>query len=136
MGEIAQPRVGLQTGDNFRFLRFWWEVGKSNIAFGCKSAIEAINSGKKWFPHMKGGSFKRWYGNQEYVVNWWKDGAEIRAFKSAVIRNPDFYFRWGVTYSAISSKSFSVRFMMRFTIPETFNLKQALMNPIKLSQAE
>ena len=110
--EVAKPRQGLATADNFRFLRFWWEVGVERIGFGCKSREEALASGKKWFPYMKGGEFRRWWGNQEYVVNWWNDGVELLAFRpKAVIRNPSFYFRRGVTYTAISSKSFSVRFM-------------------------
>ncbi|GAB6161741.1 hypothetical protein JCM12298_09000 [Desulfothermus naphthae] len=108
--EVAKPVVGLQTGDNFRFLRFWWEVGIEHIAFGCKSRKEAIATGKKWFPYMKGGEFKRWWGNQEYVVNWWKDGAELLAFRPrAVIRNPAFYFRQGVTWTDLTSGRFSAR---------------------------
>ena len=118
--EVAKPVVGLQTSDNFRFLRFWWEVGIDRIGFGCKSREEAASSEKKWFPHMKGGSFKRWWGNQEHVVNWWRDGKELRAFEPAVIRNPAFYFRRGVTWSHTTSKSLSVRYM-----PEgfTFNVE-------------
>ncbi len=107
--EVAKPVVGLQTSDNFRFLRFWWEVGIGRIGFGCRSREEALSSGKKWFPYMKGGEFRRWWGNQEYIINWWKDGAELRAFEPSVIRNPDFYFRRGVTYSFLTSGSFSAR---------------------------
>ena len=110
LGEIAQPRVGLQTGDNFRFLRHWWEPGVRRIAFGCKNAQEAMQTGKRWFPYMKGGSFRRWYGNQEYVVNWERDGEELYGFRpTSVIRNPDYYFRRGVTYSYLTSGNFSAR---------------------------
>jgi len=109
--EVAKPVVGLQTSDNFRFLRFWWEVGIDRIGFGCKSREEAASSEKKWFPHMKGGSFKRWWGNQEHVVNWWRDGKELRAFEPAVIRNPAFYFRRGVTWSRTTSKKVSMRLL-------------------------
>jgi len=108
LGEMAQPRVGLQTGNNFRFLRFWWEEGIDRVGFGCKNKEEAQVAGMKWFPYMKGGSFQRWSGNQEYVVNWKKDGEELRSFTpKSVIRNPDFYFRRGVTWSDLTSGRFS-----------------------------
>jgi hypothetical protein len=109
LGDVAQPRQGLATADNFRFLRYWWEVGVSHIAFGCQNAEEARQTKKRWFPYMKGGSFRRWYGNQEYVVNWENDGEEMKAFQPAVIRNPDYYFRRGVTWSRTTSKGISVR---------------------------
>ncbi len=113
--EVAKPRQGLATADNFRFLRFWWEVGIERIAFGCRSREEAIASGKKWFPYMKGGEFKRWWGNQDYVVNWWKDGVEIRNLGVETGRiasrpqNTNFYFQRGVTWSLSSSAGFSAR---------------------------
>jgi hypothetical protein len=111
LGDVAQPRQGLATADNFRFLRFWWEVGQERIAFGCKNAAEAQKSRKRWFPYMKGGAFRRWYGNQEYVVNWENDGKEMKEFEAAVIRNPDYYFRRGVTWTALSAKGLSCRIM-------------------------
>jgi len=120
LGDIAQPRQGLATADNFRFLRFWWEVGKRNIAFGCRDRDEALATGKKWFPYMKGGSYRKWYGNQEYIVNWWRDGEEIK--EGIIIRYPylngkwewaakntDYYFREGITWSRLSQKNFSAR---------------------------
>ncbi|HPU07217.1 MAG TPA: BREX-1 system adenine-specific DNA-methyltransferase PglX, partial [Thermogutta sp.] len=110
LGEIAQPRQGLATADNFRFLRYWWEPGIRHIGFGCRNAAEAQKTGKRWFPYMKGGGFRRWYGNQEYVVNWERDGEELYGFRpTSVIRNPDYYFRRGVTWSLTSSKAFGSR---------------------------
>jgi len=110
LGDIAQPRVGLQTGENVRFLRFWWEVGTDLIGFGCQSRFDAEDTGKKWFPYMKGGGFRRWYGNQEYVINWDNNGAEIWDFTpKSVIRNPNFYFQKGVTYSALTVGAFNAR---------------------------
>jgi hypothetical protein len=120
LGDVAQPRQGLATADNFRFLRYWWEVGTERIAFGCRDAQEAKRSKKRWFPYMKGGSFRRWYGNQEYVVNWEKDGEEIKSYICErypyldgkwewVAKNPDYYFRRGVTYSYLTSGNFSAR---------------------------
>ncbi|GIX04291.1 MAG: hypothetical protein KatS3mg114_0160 [Planctomycetaceae bacterium] len=115
LGDVAQPRQGLATADNFRFLRYWWEVGTERIAFGCRDAQEALKSRQRWFPYMKGGSFRRWYGNQEYVVNWENDGKEIKNLESASGRiasrpqNTDYYFRRGVTYSYLTSGNFSAR---------------------------
>lgn len=110
LGEVAQPRQGLATADNFRFLRYWWEVGRGRIGFGCRDRAQARASGKRWFPYMKGGAYRKWYGNQEYVVNWQDDGREMRAFAPAVVRNPDYYFREGVTWSKVTSGGFSVRY--------------------------
>ncbi|WP_240145360.1 Eco57I restriction-modification methylase domain-containing protein, partial [Ligilactobacillus murinus] len=80
MDEVVTPKVGLQTGDNNYFLREWWEVEHDKIKFDAKSIPDAVESGKKWFPYNKGGSFRRWYGNYDYVVNWENDGQEIRNF--------------------------------------------------------
>ena len=77
LGEMAELLVGLRTGDNTRFLRFWWEVAQDRTTLDCTSLAEAKASGRRWFPYNKGGSFRRWYGNHEYVVNWENDGREI-----------------------------------------------------------
>ncbi len=108
--DYAQPRVGLQTGDNARFLRFWWEVGVDYVGLSCASAESAQATRRRWFPYMKGGEFRRWHGNQDYTVNWMGDGKEIRAFTPAsVIRNPEFYFRPGVTWTDLGASGFSAR---------------------------
>lgn len=110
LGEIAEPRQGLATADNARFLRLWHEVDIHRIGFGMRSREEAQASGRKWFPYNKGGDFRKWYGNQDYVVNWEKDGEELRNFERAVIRNLDYYFREGITWTFVSSSSFSARY--------------------------
>ena len=131
LGNMAEWKRGLTTADNFRFLRFWWEVGLERIVFDCRGRAEAQATGRRWFPYMKGGAYRKWYGNQEYVVNWWNDGAEI---KEEIVRrypylngnwewvakNTDYYFREGVTYSSVSSRGFSARFM-----PQGFIFDQA-----------
>ncbi|MDG3012429.1 hypothetical protein G4X40_20010 [Rhodococcus sp. D2-41] len=104
LGAVASLAVGLQTGDNNRFLRLWWEVSGTRTAFSCTSREEAAASGARWFPYNKGGEFRKWYGNHEYVLNWEHDGAEIVAFKPrSVIRNPRTYFSPSVSWSKISS---------------------------------
>jgi len=109
LGDVAQPRQGLATADNFRFLRYWWEGGQTRIAFGCRSRDEARTSGKKWFPIAKGSKTFRWAGSEFEVINWQHDGAELGAFGGAVIRNPDFYFRAGITLSRVGPSGFSAR---------------------------
>ena len=109
--EIAQVRQGLATADNFRFLRFWWEVGTGQVGFRFKSHEEAKVSGKKWFPHMKGGSFQRWYGNQEYVIAFDKPNYDILATVGNKLPSRHLYFCRGVTWSRTTSKSISARFM-------------------------
>lgn len=104
LSEVSVPKVGLQTGDNNRFLREWWEVTDSNIKFDCPDRQTAQASGKKWFPYNKGGEFRKWYGNQDYVLNWENDGKELFDFKPrSVIRNPRYYFKPSVSWSKISS---------------------------------
>ena len=68
----------MRTGDNNRFLRFWFEVDNCKIGFGFESADEVEQSAAKWIPYHKGGDFRRWYGNNDYVVNWENNGKEIK----------------------------------------------------------
>ena len=79
------------------------------IGFGQKNAASAAESGKKWFPYNKGGAFRKWYGNQEYIVNWENDGTEIRNFKGSVVRNPTTYFKNSISWSKISAGSIAFR---------------------------
>ncbi len=122
IGDALDARVGLQTGDNNRFVRFWWEVSRERIAYGRASRSEASQSGCRWFPYNKGGTPVPWWGNQDYVVNWESDGKEIRAFGTekggrvrSVIRNTDYYFQSSVSWSNIGSSGAWFRL-----IPEGF----------------
>ena len=116
MDEVVTPKQGLATADNNRFLREWWEVEHDKIKFDAKSIPDAVESGKKWFPYNKGGSFRRWYGNYDYVVNWENDGQEIRNFvddkgkQRSVVRNPSYYFKEAITWPLITSGGLSVRY--------------------------
>ncbi|MDM8325970.1 BREX-1 system adenine-specific DNA-methyltransferase PglX [Bacteroides gallinaceum] len=110
LSAVAKPCVGLQTADNARFLRYWHEVNLEKIGFGCSSAEEALEARKKWFPYNKGGGFRRWYGLNEYVINWHNDGEEIKNFTPAVIRNPSYYFKEGITFPRIGSNLFYARY--------------------------
>ncbi|MGO0605698.1 BREX-1 system adenine-specific DNA-methyltransferase PglX [Brevibacterium linens] len=116
LGQLAELLVGLRTGDNSRFMRHWWEVSRARLALGCASLEDAKVSGRRWFPYNKGGSFRKWYGNQEHVVNWEDDGREVE--EGLAIRYPymvpkgktlvrgqgrDRYFSPSVSWSDISS---------------------------------
>lgn len=113
--DLALPTGGMTTGDNARFLRYWWEVGLTCIGFGQEGRMQACTSGKRWFPYMKGGVYRKWYGNQDFTVNWQGDGQEIRNFDredgraASYPRSMDCYFREGVTWSDVSSGGFAAR---------------------------
>jgi type II restriction/modification system DNA methylase subunit YeeA len=114
--ELFFSKKGTFTGDNARFLRLWWEVSHQQIGFYISSREESISSLKKWFPYNKGGEFKKWYGNIEFVVNWENDGDELQNFKNengdlrSGIRNPNYYFREGISWSDITSGKTSFRY--------------------------
>lgn len=110
LGEIAAPKVGLQTGNNNRFLRLWFEVSRHRSCFDAASREAAKASGATWFPHLKGGEFRKWWGNQDYVINWENDGAELWDFRPrSVIRNPDSYFKPAISWSLLTSGAPSFR---------------------------
>ncbi len=111
LSEVAKPRQGLATANNSRFLRLWWEIGIERTAFNCLSREQAQIQKHRWFPCMKGGPYRKWYGNQTHIINWQDDGIGIRAIETAVIRNPNFYFHEGLTFSDISGVSLAVRYM-------------------------
>ncbi|MGL5933200.1 MAG: BREX-1 system adenine-specific DNA-methyltransferase PglX [Cetobacterium sp.] len=110
LGDVGDAKQGLATADNDRFLRLWNEVDYKRIGYGMSNSTEALESKKKWFPYNKGGEKRKWYGNQEFLVNWENDGYEIRNFKNAVIRNPSFYFRESISWGLITSAGSSFRY--------------------------
>ena len=120
LSAVASPCVGLQTADNARFLRSWFEVNHNRIGFGYENAALAARSQKKWFPTTKGGTFRRWFGNMYYVVNWENDGEELTNFKGSVIRNRWRYFtKCGATWSTIASGKPSFRYFDKSWLFET-----------------
>ena len=113
--EKDYPKQGLITGDNLQFLRLWYEVCNLNIDFYCSSCDDSAHSGIFWFPYNKGGDFRKWYGNNDYIVNWKNDGYEIKHFidNKGKLRsrpqNTNCYFKEHVTWSKISSSKISFR---------------------------
>jgi len=114
--DYAAPKFGLSTADNDRFLRLWWEVDYANFRTNIKNISQAIDSRCKWFPHNKGGKYRKWYGNDDYAINWYNDGKEIRNFKGACVRNADCFFKPAVTWSLISSGDIAFRYKPAGTI--------------------
>ncbi|MFP7473402.1 BREX-1 system adenine-specific DNA-methyltransferase PglX [Niallia taxi] len=110
LDEIADLKVGLQTGNNDKFLRMWYEVSINKLGFDLKNLEETKQNSKRWLPHNKGGNFRRWYGNQDYIIDWENDGELIKRAKGAVIRNPNFYLKEGLTWSDLTSGKFSARY--------------------------
>ena len=114
---VATSAVGLQTGDNDRFLKYWFEVQNDKIYLNAIDRKSALSSQKKWFPCNKGGTFRKWYGNQEYVVNWEYDGIEIKncVDENGKLRsrqqNSTFYFRESVSWSDVTSGDNAFRYI-------------------------
>ncbi len=126
LSEIAKPRQGLATSDNNRFLKQWWEPGFGSVGLGLSDRAAALESRKRWFPCQKGGSYRKWYGNHSIVVDWHNDGAAMLELATKLYRSPtrtiknmQFYFREGGTWSTISANSFAMRYSPPGFISET-----------------
>ena len=117
--EVFKPRQGMATTNNDLFLRKWYEVIINKIGFDMKNEEEALKSQRKWFPYNKGGGKRKWYGNNEYVVNFENNGKTIadyidnfsnsRVKSNGRIINREYYFRKSITWSDICGNSFSAR---------------------------
>ena len=115
LGKTGQTTKGLITGDNNRFMRLWWEIQRFDIRFDVRNNDEAKASGAKWFPCNKGGDYRKWYGNQEYIINWKDDGKEIlKDAEKDKRHSQDYYtrlkFKPSISWSSISSNKPSFRY--------------------------
>lgn len=130
LNDLCPPKVGLYTADNDRFLRFFWEVDFHKIYFFGKSREDLKKLGnKKWVPMTKGGNFRKWYGNNEYVLNFANDGEELKYWLehnpkdpktksySRCIRNYDMYLQTGYSFNDVSSGQTSFRYQPNGYIP-------------------
>ena len=106
LGDLIPVKKGADTGDNNKYLRMWFEVSNKKIKIGAKPDEKFI---EKWVPYNKGGDFRKWYGNLNYVINWENDGYELRHSK-ANLRSPNLYFKDSVTWSALTSSNTSFRY--------------------------
>jgi len=109
LGEIAAPRKGNSTSDNNRFLRIWYEVSDEKMNLHATHISKEDSIIKRWYPYNKGGGYRKWYGYNEYLIDWYNDAEEIRKIKTAVIANYQYFMKPGLTWSTVSSKKFSIR---------------------------
>lgn len=116
--DISKPKQGATTSNNNRFLRIWHEISQDDFGTNLATLKEASESQKKWFPYNKGGDFRRWYGNQDFVINYKDDGKEIKDFHEELnktspggrLKNQDCYFKPSISWSKISSGIFAIRY--------------------------
>jgi hypothetical protein len=118
LGGISEPRTGLQTGENEKFVRYWYEVSHCRSCFD--SGVDKTIF--KWFPYNKGGDFRKWYGNADFVLNWEGDGRDIKQDKLEKLekglclpsnskpKNQQYYFRECASWTKISSSRISLRY--------------------------
>ena len=110
LSEIARPLTGMQTGNVDLFTKLWWEVSAIDINRICDSRNDAFESGSRWFPCKKGGTFRKWYGNTEWIMNWENDGFALRTNHGSVVRNPDAQFKESISWSKISGDQIGARY--------------------------
>lgn len=116
LASLAACKQGIATANNDLFLRRWFEVSIQRISFGVESQESADRIGVKWLPYNKGGEYRKWYGNNEFVINWTEDGNEIRNFVDekgrprSAIRNENYFYLPSCTWSDISSSFFGARY--------------------------
>jgi type II restriction/modification system DNA methylase subunit YeeA len=131
LGEMCNARVGLMTSDNDLFLRRWWEVSSSETLLSAINSEAAQESNKRWFPHNKGGDFRKWWGNQEYLVDWQDNGRRIKDLvivkypylngdPNFVVHDDGYYFRSSVSWSEVTIGANAFR---AYPIGFTFNVK-------------
>jgi len=122
VGDIIDVKQGLATGNNDQFLKFWFEVQDKSIGYDISSHEEAKNIMRKWFPYNKGGGYRKWYGNNEHIVNWEYNGVKIKNFTDdrgklrSRPQNTKFYFLESITWSDVSTGKFACRYSKKGSI--------------------
>ncbi|WP_335934642.1 BREX-1 system adenine-specific DNA-methyltransferase PglX [Fusobacterium polymorphum] len=110
LGNIVKVKKGSDTGDNDHFIRLWQEINFYKLGLYVNSSKDVLEKNYKWIPYNKGGEFKKWYGNQEYVVNWENDGYELKNFKKSNLRSKELYFKNCLSWTLLSSSNFGLRY--------------------------
>lgn len=113
------PKFGMSTGDGEKFVRFWYEESKDNIAFDCDNEDAFSASNKEWCVADKGGNYRRWYGNKNCVIWWKNNGADIKSHKKSAVRSPQYFFRPHISWTLISSGVFSARYFEKGFLLDT-----------------
>ena len=109
LGSISAPRKGNSTSDNDRFLRLWYEVDKHKMNLDSRGIDRDETLVRRWFPYNKGGGYRKWYGFNDYLIDWYDDAAEMRSIPTAVIANYQYFTKPGLTWSTLTSGKFSIR---------------------------
>ena len=116
IGDLFEVKQGMTTGNNNLFLRHWYEVDFGKIGFNLTNDQAKVST-KKWFPYNKGGEFRKWYGNNDYIVNYENDGEEMKLYTSKLpqgtwvrLKSREYYFRESITWSFIASSTFGARY--------------------------
>jgi len=118
IGDKYKTITGSSTSDNNQFLRLWYEVGLDNVGYEINS--QYTGTGYKWIKCNKGGSYRRWYGNNDYLINWENDGEALKAFCtiknggkhwSRFLKSLNLFYHPGITWSKVTSGDFSARYM-------------------------
>lgn len=107
--DVATPKQGFATTDNNTFLRFWYEIDFGKFSTGLRSHTDIVPN-TKWVPYNKGGAYRPWYGNLDYVCQWDNAGAALKSHPKAVLRNLDYQFRKSITWSLTNSSFFGARY--------------------------
>lgn len=139
LDECAEVKKGLSTGKNELFLRLWWEVEEEKTSLNNSELSLKQDKKPKWFPYNKGGEFRKWYGNDDYLINWEDNGRDLKLFPGSILRNQNYYFQPSVTWSDVSSGCIAFRVKEGsglhdgagasfFASPETRNLLLGIMN--------
>ena len=121
----GDPRQGLATGDNNRFLRLWHEISFNKCLLNVENYLEAKTSGYKWFPCTKGGGFRKWYGNKDFFIAFDSDNFEALSKSGNHLPSKEFYFHEGLSWSTISSDPIA----FRYTTNSIFETKGSICFP-------
>ncbi|WP_410003973.1 BREX-1 system adenine-specific DNA-methyltransferase PglX, partial [Escherichia coli] len=103
-GNMSTAKKGVTTGNNDKYLRLWHEVSIDKTSMFCKE------NSATWYPVTKGGKYRKWYGNKDYLINWKNNGFEIKNSPGFELRNESFFFQEGLTWGDVSSGDFSMRY--------------------------
>ncbi|PFG07776.1 BREX-1 system adenine-specific DNA-methyltransferase PglX [Bacillus sp. es.034] len=116
--DVGDPKQGMATSDNDRFLKRWFEVDFYKVGFNIKSNEESLKSKNRWFPYNKGGSYRKWFGNNEFVVDWEENGKRVLDYATELYKSPtrtikniSSYFKEGLTWSDLTTGGFSARYV-------------------------
>lgn len=109
--DLADIKPGIKTGKNEEFLRLWHEVSVEKIGLNMTKSEDIADYGFKWFPYNKGGAFRKWYGNRDYIINFEDDARDIKNLNNDYrLRDSNYYFKESITWTFISSSKFGVRY--------------------------